>query len=265
MHAWDDLVVADELRLQLRELVGRYRHRDKVLRDWGLGRRFGRDIGLSVLFDGPPGTGKTMAAGIVAGELGLDLYQIDLSRVVSKFVGETEKNLSRVFDEAEQARAVLLFDEADSLFSSRTRVESANDRYANLEVNYLLQRIERFSGVAILTTNFPASLDDAFTRRLSMRISFGKPDARARAELWRTMLAGAAVPRAHIDFDRLAAEFELSGGHIRNAVLRAAFIAATRDRSVDHELLRIAARIELKQQGMLVQGSPHGELWGKTD
>ncbi len=264
-HTWDDLVVAEELRLQLRELTGRYRHRDKVLREWGLGRRFGRDIGLSVLFDGPPGTGKTMAAGIVASELGLDLYQIDLSRVVSRYVGETEKNLARVFDEAERARAVLLFDEADSLFASRTQVQSANDRYANLEVNYLLQRIERFSGVAILTTNFPASLDDAFTRRLSMRISFGKPDAAARAELWRSMLSGASVPLAHIDYEQLARTFELSGGHIRNAVLRAAFIAATRERKLDHELLRIAARIELKQQGMLVVGSPHGELWGKSD
>jgi len=264
-YQWDDLVVSDEIDFQLRELVSRYRHRAQVLQDWGLGRRFGDQLGISALFDGPPGTGKTMAASVVADKLGLDLFRIDLSKVVNRYVGETEKNLARIFSEAERAQAVLLFDEADSLFASRTTVQSSNDRYANLEVNYLLQRIETFSGVAILTTNFAASIDDAFIRRLSMRVTFDSPDVEQRERLWRTMLAFEQLPRGAIDYPRLAREFDLSGGHIRNAVLEAAFVAAAADRPVDTSLLQMAARIALKQQGKLVQGSPHGDLWRSVD
>jgi AAA+ superfamily predicted ATPase len=257
---WEDLIVTEEVRFQLRELIARYRQTARVFDQWGLSRRFGDQRGLSVLFEGPPGTGKTMAAGLVAREVGLDLYQIDLSRTVSKYIGETEKNLARIFDEAERARVMLLFDEADSLFSRRTTVESANDRYANLEVNYLLQRIERFTGVAILTTNFPISLDDAFKRRLSMRVQFPKPSAAERARLWLSMLVNREILGADVDVDELAEAFELTGGHIRNAVLRATFVAAARDCRVDQTLLQLAARIELKEQGQLVHGSPYEAL-----
>jgi AAA+ superfamily predicted ATPase len=260
-YTWDDLILTDDCRLQLREFVSRYYQRNKVLDSWGFGARFGYEMGLSALFDGPPGTGKTMAASIVAAELGLDLYKIDLSRIVSRYVGETEKNLSRVFDEAERARAMLLFDEADSLFAKRTSVQSSNDRYANLEVNYLLQRVETFTGVAVLTTNFASSIDEAFARRLSMRITFPKPEAPERERLWKSMMINPGLIKGEVDFAYLGAEFELAGGHIKNAVLRAAFIAASRDRMIDEDLLDLAARIEMKEQGMLVHGNPIEELW----
>lgn len=259
-YAWDDLVIPEDVQLQLRELIGRWRQRVTVFETWGLGRRFGTGQGLSVLFEGPPGTGKTMAASIIATELDLDLYQIDLSKVVSRYVGETEKNLGSIFDEAERARAMLLFDEADSLFSSRTQVKSANDRYANLEVNYLLQRVEHFTGIAVLTTNFPTGIDEAFRRRIAMRVSFPKPEVPERTRLWASMLTNTSIMAANIDPEDLAWEFELAGGHIKNAVLRAAFIAASRNCRIDQDLLRIAARIELKEQGLLVHGSPYDEL-----
>ncbi len=259
-YAWDDLVIPPDVELQMRELIGRYEQRAKVFETWGLGKRFGTGQGLSVLFEGPPGTGKTMAASIVARELDLDLFQIDLSKIVSRYIGETEKNLGKVFDEAERARAMLLFDEADSLFSSRTAVKSSNDRYANLEVNYLLQRVEHFTGIAVLTTNFPTGLDEAFRRRIAMRISFPKPEVAERERLWGSMLTNQQILAPDLDLEDLAYEFELAGGHIKNAVLRAAFIAANRGWRIDQELLRIAARIELKEQGLLVHGSPYDEL-----
>ena len=259
-YKWEDLVIPEDVDLQLRELTGRWRQRTTVFETWGLGRRFATGQGLSVLFEGPPGTGKTMAASIVAADLDLDLYQIDLSKVVSRYVGETEKNLGRIFDEAERARAMLLFDEADSLFSSRTQVKSANDRYANLEVNYLLQRVEHFTGIAVLTTNFPTGIDEAFRRRIAMRVSFPKPEVPERTRLWASMLTNRNILADNIDPEDLAYEFELAGGHIKNAVLRAAFIAATRGCRIDQDLLRIAARIELKEQGLLVHGSPYDEL-----
>lgn len=259
-YAWSDLVVPPDVDLQMRELVGRWRSKSLVFETWGLGKRFATGQGISVLFEGPPGTGKTMAASIIAKELDLDLYQIDLSKVINRYIGETEKNLARIFDEAERSRVMLLFDEADSLFSSRTEVKSANDRYANLEVNYLLQRVEHFTGIAILTTNFPTALDEAFRRRIAMRVTFPKPQIEERKRLWESMLTNRTIMAPKIDLEDLAYEFELAGGHIKNAVLRAAFIAATRGCLIDQELLRIAARIELKEQGLLVHGSPYDEL-----
>ena len=259
-YAWNDLVVPPDVDLQMRELVGRWRSKSLVFETWGLGKRFATGQGISVLFEGPPGTGKTMAASIIAKELDLDLYQIDLSKVINRYIGETEKNLARIFDEAERSRVMLLFDEADSLFSSRTEVKSANDRYANLEVNYLLQRVEHFTGIAILTTNFPTALDEAFRRRIAMRVTFPKPQVEERKRLWESMLTNRAILDPKLDTEDLAYEFELAGGHIKNAVLRAAFIAATRGCLIDQDLLRIAARIELKEQGLLVHGSPYDDL-----
>ncbi len=252
--SWQDLILQEEVMLQLQEFVHRFRFRDRVLQQWGLGRRFGDARGLSALFEGPPGTGKTMSASVIASDLGLDLYQIDLSRIVSRYIGETEKNLGRVFDEAERAQAMLLFDEADALFSKRTEVKSSNDRYANMEVNYLLQRLEAFTGVVILTTNFGASIDDAFARRLSLRVAFPKPGAPEREALWRSMLQSDTLPLGPINFAHLAEQHVLSGGHIKNAVLRAAFLAAARDQRLDERLLETAARMEMRAQGMLVHG-----------
>ncbi|MBQ4359515.1 MAG: ATP-binding protein [Proteobacteria bacterium] len=251
-YKWEDLIVTKDVEIQLHEIVYRYQYRAKVLSDWGLGDRFGHDIGLSALFDGPPGTGKSMCASLIANEIGIDIYQVDLSRVMSKYVGETEKNLAQIFNEAENAQAMLLFDEADSLFGQRTNVKNSNDKYANLEVNYLLQRIERFPGVAILTTNFPAGIDEAFARRLSLRVSFPKPSKAERARLWQSMLRSSKLPKGRIDYRELATEFEISGGYIKNAILRAAFIAASTNGIVDQDTLYQAARIEMKSMGMLV-------------
>lgn len=259
-YAWDELVADNTVKVQLRELISRHRHHHKVMETWRFGERFGRATGISALFEGPPGTGKTMAASIIAGELGLDLFQVDLAQVVSKYIGETEKQLARLFDEAERAGAVLLFDEADSLFSKRTQVSSSNDRYSNLKVNFLLQRIERFTGVAVLTTNFPESMDEAFGRRVTVRVRFPQPDAVAREALWRSMLERCEVVSDDVWFEGLAKDFELSGGLIRNAVLRAAYMAASRDRTIDHDLLELSARLELKQQGKLLTGDPLGDL-----
>lgn len=251
-YRWEDLIVNKDVEMQLHEIVYRYQYRARVLDDWGLGDRFGHDIGLSALFDGPPGTGKSMCAALIANEIGIDIYQVDLSRVMSKYVGETEKNLAQIFNEAENAQAMLLFDECDSLFGQRTNVKNSNDKYANLEVNYLLQRIERFPGVAILTTNFPAGIDEAFARRLSLRVSFPKPSKAERARLWQSMLRSARLPKGKIDYRELATEFEISGGYIKNAILRAAFMAASSDGIVDQDTLYQAARIEMKSMGMLV-------------
>lgn len=251
-YKWEDLIVPKDVETMLKEIIYRYQYRAKVLSDWGLGDRFGHDIGLSALFDGPPGTGKSMCASLIANEIGIDVYQVDLSRVMSKYVGETEKNLAQIFNEAENAQAMLLFDECDSLFGQRTNVKSSNDKYANLEVNYLLQRIERYPGVAILTTNFPAGIDEAFARRLSLRVSFPKPTKAERARLWQSMLKTAKLPKGKIDYRELATEFEISGGYIKNSILRAAFMAASQDTVVDQDILYQAARIEMKSQGMLV-------------
>ncbi|MFO0749755.1 MAG: ATP-binding protein [Myxococcota bacterium] len=254
-HRMDDLVVSPEVKLQLEEIIERHRQRVRVLEDWGLGGKVGRDVGMPVLFDGPPGTGKSMSASIIAGVLELDLYQVDLSRMVSKWIGETEKNLARLFDEAERSGAILLFDEADSLFAKRTGVESSNDRYANLEVNFLLQRVERFSGIAILTTNFPESIDEAFKRRITLRVTFERPGPREREALWKSLLGGPRVPLgADVDFAELAKAFELTGGLIRNAVLRAAFIAASRTGVIDMDALESSARVELRKHGAVVRG-----------
>ena len=221
-HELKDLVVDDDTSASLQEIVGCLRERRKVRERWG----FRGAAGVSVLFSGDPGVGKTMSATVIARRLGLAIYEIDLSRVVSKWLGETEKNLSEVFDAAEPGHVVLLFNEADSLFGKRTTdVKSSNDRYANMETNYLLQRLERFGGLAILTTNLGGAVDPAFRRRFAYDVQFTFPDPEMRAELWRR-----AIPRtaevATIDFEALGERFELSGGFIKVAAERSAFQAA---------------------------------------
>ena len=221
-HEFHDLVVDDETGASLQEIVGALRERRKVRERWG----FRGAAGVSVLFSGDPGVGKTMSATVIARQLGLAIYEIDLSRVVSKWLGETEKNLSEVFDAAEPGHAVLLFNEADSLFGKRTTdVKSSNDRYANMETNYLLQRLERFGGLAILTTNLSGAVDPAFRRRFAYDVQFTFPDPEMRTELWRR-----AIPRTaevgDIDFEELGERFELSGGFIKVAAERSAFQAA---------------------------------------
>jgi AAA+ superfamily predicted ATPase len=251
LASWADLVLPPDIMDSLRELVGRVRHRRTVFEDWGMSRTMATSRGLTALFQGPPGTGKTLVAGVIARELGLELYQVDLSKVMSKWIGETERNLATIFDAAEDGQVILLFDEADSLFAKRTEVRSSNDRYANLEVNYLLQRLDAFEGIAILTTNSGGSIDPAFKRRLSFRLSFPFPDEDTRAELWRAHLPR-ELPRAgELVFDVLARKYQLSGGYIRNACLRAAFLAAQEETTLHQHHLERAVALEFAELGNL--------------
>lgn len=252
-QTWGDLVISEDVRDLILSLVGRVRHAHQVLDTWGYRKKIARGTGVAALFSGPPGTGKTMAAGLIARELDLELYQVDLSKVVSKWIGETEKNLARVFDAAEEGHALLLFDEADALFGQRSSdMKSANDRYANLEVNYLLQRVEAFGGFTILTTNLETAIDDALKRRLAAHVMFGKPDDDERALLWqRQCTTGSAPVSDRVDYDDLSRVFpNMSGANIRNAALAAAFLAAEeRADSITAAHLMRAARAEYRSMG----------------
>jgi hypothetical protein len=251
LATWSSVVFPSDILDSLRELVGRVRHGGLVYDTWGMSRTMHTSRGLTALFQGPPGTGKTLVAGVIARELGLDLYQVDLSKVMSKWIGETERNLATVFDAAEDGQVVLLFDEADSLFARRTEVRSSNDRYANLEVNYLLQRIDSFEGIAILTTNSGTSIDQAFKRRLSFRLSFPFPDEETRAQLWRAHLPPELPTAGTLVFDALAHKYQLSGGYIRNACLRAAFLAAQEETPLHQHHLERAVALEFAELGKL--------------
>jgi SpoVK/Ycf46/Vps4 family AAA+-type ATPase len=240
--SWEDLVLPEPQRQTLRDLAMHVRQRTRVYETWGFATKGRRGLGISALFAGASGTGKTMAAEVLATELRLDLYRIDLSAVVSKYIGETEKNLRRVFDAAEEGGAILLFDEADALFGKRSEVKDSHDRYANIEVSYLLQRMESYRGLAILTTNQKSALDTAFLRRLRFVVQFPFPDATQRAEIWRRIFP-AATPREGLDLGALA-RLNVAGGNIRNIALNAAFLAAEAGESVRMAHLLRAARGE---------------------
>jgi SpoVK/Ycf46/Vps4 family AAA+-type ATPase len=239
---WDDLILPEPQREVLELIARQLRHRRLVHYDWGFAAKSTRGLGLSALFVGPSGTGKTMAAEVLAREVQLDLYRIDLSEVVSKYIGETEKNLRRVFDAAEEGGAILLFDEADALFGKRSEVHDSHDRYANIEISYLLQRMEAYRGLAILTTNLKSEIDSAFLRRIKFVVQFPFPDAAQRAEIWRRIFP-AATPTAELDPDQLGL-LNVAGGNIRNIALNAAFLAADAGRPVGMEQILAAARTE---------------------
>lgn len=222
---WDDLVLPPVTRERVRSLIDALRSRERVLEEWGMGRALGT-VGLRALFAGPSGTGKTMTAAVIARELGVDVYRIDLSQTVSKYIGETEKNLERIFQAAERAHAILFFDEADALLGKRAEVKDAHDRYANIEVAYLLQRLEEFDGIVIVATNISRNIDAAFSRRMQFVIEFPLPGSAEREKLWRAMFPASAPLAADVDFEFLGRRFELVGGDIRNVVLDAAFLAA---------------------------------------
>jgi hypothetical protein len=249
-----DLVLPPDTMAQLKELLTRARYREQVLDVWKMGGPSARRRGLTALFAGPSGTGKTMAAEVLASELGLDLYTVDLATVVDKYVGETEKNLDRIFAEAERVNGVILFDEADALFGKRSEVSDAHDRYANVEVAYLLQRMEVFDGIAILATNLRANLDEAFTRRLDSLVDFPEPEAEYRRRLWERSL-GTTMPRTDdLDLDFLAQSFKLSGGAIRNIAVAAAYAAAEARHPLDMgDLVRATQREYLKLGRMVVE------------
>ena len=260
---WDDLVLPPEVAVMLGELTSRARHRERVLGDWGMGGSASRGGGLTALFAGDSGTGKTLSAEVVAADLGLDLYVIDLATVVDKYIGETEKNLDRIFSEADRVNGVLLFDEADAIFGKRSEVKDARDRYANVETAYLLQRMERFDGIAILTTNLRANLDEAFLRRLDVIVDFPMPEEGDRLRLWERHLPP-AVPRAgDVDLEFLAAAFKLSGGNIRNVCLAAAYYAAAGEREITMlDLVRGTER-EYQKLGRLTHVEEFGDYLGQ--
>ena len=255
---WSQLVLAPDRITQLEEVIHRLRHQPRVLDDWGFLRNRAGARGVRILISGPPGTGKTLAAEVLAHTLGVDLLVADLSKIVSKWLGETEKNLSSVFDVAERAQAVLLFDEADALFGRRTEVSDAHDRYANLETAYLLTRLERFEGLAVLSTNLQRNLDSAFLRRLEFVIGFDEPTARERAELWRCHMPPDAPLAPDVDLEELAVLYPLVGGLIRNAAVAAAFQAANAGSPITRPLLVRAIRREYQKSGRAFPGAPPG-------
>ncbi|MEY2420285.1 MAG: hypothetical protein QOI95_352 [Acidimicrobiaceae bacterium] len=254
---WDDIVLPARQLSQLQELSIRYRHRDIVHGEWGLAEF--PSPGLVAMFSGVSGTGKTTAAEIIAGDLGLDMFKIDLSTVVSKYIGETEKNLEEIFAAAAAGNLVLLFDEADALFGKRSEVSDARDRYANVEVSYLLQRLETFEGLVVMTTNLQNNIDQAFLRRVHVTVEFPLPDPADREKIWKRCLAGA--PLSGVDFKFLAHKFELAGGSIRNAALSSAFMAASAGKKVDMDSLVLGLKRELQKLGRLTTEADFGKYY----
>lgn len=246
---WDDIVLPADAIAQLRELCDRVDQRDRVFDDWGLGRKLSRGRGTTVLFSGGSGTGKTMAAEVIANALELELYRIDLARVVSKYIGETEKNLERVFAAAEKSNAILFFDEAEALFGKRSEVKDSHDRYANIEIAYLLQKMEDHEGLTILATNMADALDEAMARRLAFHVYFPFPDESARVRLWERAWPAETPVASDVDRCSLARELRLSGGGIRNVALGAAFLAAGNGSVVEAGHIRHAVRREQQKSG----------------
>jgi SpoVK/Ycf46/Vps4 family AAA+-type ATPase len=228
-HSWADMVLPNDQIAQLHEMCDQMSFRPIVLGEWGFDRKLSLGKGLNALFAGPSGTGKTMAAEVIAGDLGLDLYKIDLSTVTSKYVGETEKNLERIFLAARNSNAILFFDEADALFGKRSEVRDAHDRYANVEISYLLQKMEEYDGLVILTSNLSKNMDEAFVRRMHFTVEFPYPEPDARRRIWEIAFPAEAPLSPNIDFGLLAERYRLTGGNIRNIALTAAFLAARDD------------------------------------
>jgi AAA+ superfamily predicted ATPase len=253
---WDDIILSPDRRELMMSIVERTRHSRQVYEDWGF--QATPSSGVVALFSGPSGTGKTLAAEIIAGELGLDLFKLDLSAVVSKYIGETEKNLEVIFDAASAGNAVLFFDEADSLFGKRSEVKDARDRYANIEVSYLLQRLEAHDGLVVMATNFEKNIDDAFLRRIHVRIAFAVPGVEERVRIWQHSFPASAPLAGDVDIDWLAERFELTGGAIRNATLNAGFYAASRGEDITMETVVIGVAREYRKMGRLVTAKDFG-------
>ena len=248
-YDWKDLILPDDKLALLKEICAQVKHRYMVFSEWGFDNKLSHGKGLSVLFAGSSGTGKTMSAEIMAGELGLDLYKVDLSGVVSKYIGETEKNLSKIFHAAETSNAILFFDEADALFGKRTKVTDAHDRYANIETSYLLQKIEMYEGMVILATNLRDNLDQAFTRRIRFLVDFPVPDAESRERIWRTHFPPQAPIDSTLDYQWLATKLPVTGGNIKNIALNAAFLAAEEATAIKLEHVLQGAKREFEKTG----------------
>jgi SpoVK/Ycf46/Vps4 family AAA+-type ATPase len=258
----ENLIVPNETMEDIEELFTAARYRGHVLHNWGFNQRMSTGKGLVALFSGDPGTGKTLCATILANELDLELFQISIPRVVSKWIGETEKNIENIFKTARANHGMLLFDEADSLFAKRTKVESSVDRYSNMATNMLLQEIENFEGVVLLTTNIEKNIDDAFKRRIGFKIHFPFPEGEMRARIWRSLVPAECPVDPDTDWDEVGARYELSGGHIKNAVLRAAYQAAAAESALSNRHLEYAARQECKNAGRVFRAAGEHDLIG---
>jgi SpoVK/Ycf46/Vps4 family AAA+-type ATPase len=257
-YDWNDIVLPPDHMGQMREICAQMRHRRIVLEEWGFDRHLAMGKGLNSLFAGPSGTGKTMAAEIIASDLGLELYKVDLSTLVSKYIGETEKNLDRIFIAAQEANAILFFDEADAIFGKRSEVKDAHDRYANIEVGYLLQKMEEYDGVVILATNLRKNIDDAFIRRMHMTIEFPFPEEPDRLRIWQKVFPPEAPLAKDVDLTFLAKQFKVTGGNIRNIALLAAFLAAEERAAIGMTQIVRAIKREYQKLGKLVTEADFG-------
>lgn len=258
-HTWDELVLGEEERQMLHRACDQVRYKHIVYDRWGFDRRLAYGKGVSMLFAGPPGTGKTMAAQVVANDLGLEMYKVDLSQVVSKYIGETEKNLNEVFNEAKKSNVILFFDETDAILGKRTEVKDSHDKNANLETAYLLQKMEEYDGITVMTTNYKENIDSAFFRRISYVIHFAFPDAGARRQIWKGIFPAQTPLDEGVDFDYLARQFEFSGGSIKNIAVAAAFMAAAEDVPVDMGHIVRAVKYETGKQGRIMRREDYGE------
>jgi len=248
---WEDIILPNDQIMQLREITNQVRQKHIVYDKWKFGKKLSQHIGLNVLFAGPSGTGKTMAAQIIASELSLDLYKIDLATVVSKYIGETEKNLDRIFEEAQDSNAILFFDEADAIFGKRSEVKDSHDRYANIEIAYLLQRMEEYDGIVILATNLRKNLDDAFARRMHFCVEFPLPEERDRYRIWQRVFPAEAPVSDDVDLDFMARQFKITGGNIKNIALQSAFLAVSDGGTINIEHLVRATKREYQKIGRL--------------
>lgn len=261
---WEQLILPVAQKQMLRYACDQVKHRQTVYETWGLSERVSYGKGLSLLLTGPPGTGKTMSARVIAAELQMEMYQIDLSRVVSKYIGETEKHLQEIFDEAKHSSSILFFDEADALFGKRSEVSDSHDRFANMETSFLLQKMEEYEGITVLATNYRQNLDDAFMRRIHFIVRFPFPDQNSRRQIWISMMPAQLPREDDLDIDFLAEHFELSGGQIKNIVVMASFLAAAENTKVSMSMLLTALRLELEKGGMIVTPDTFGmyaDLW----
>lgn len=261
---WSDIVLPETQLLQLHEIVAHVKRAQVIFEEWGFAKKFSYGKGVAALFEGLSGTGKTMAAGIVGAALALDLYRIDLSSVVSKYIGETEKNLERIFTEAQDSSAILFFDEADALFGKRSEVKDAHDRYANIETAYLLQRMEEYPGIVILASNMKQNVDEAFVRRMRFIIHFPFPAEEDRARIWQKAFP-ANAPLGDVDFGWLARNLKITGGNIKNISLRAAFMAIERQSVIgmDRDLRRQNGRWKRSERSLHLPNSAGGHRWQK--
>ena len=258
--AWDDLILGEEQKRQMRMVCDQVKYRDVVGEKWGFHKKTPYGRGLSVLFYGPPGTGKTMAAQVMANELGLDLYRIDISQMVSKYIGETQKNISRLFRKAKDINALLFFDEADSLFAKRSEAQDSNDRNANAETAHLLQKLEDYEGITVLATNYLNNIDDAFKRRIKFIIKIAFPEPEVRLQLWRSTLPSSAVCEEELDFEFFAENFELSGSNIKEILTNAAYLAASEHRGLKNSDLVEAVKLNFAKYGKVLGKSDFGYL-----